>query len=289
MTSCAFVKKDGLDVCVLSHPSGATAEVYIYAAHLTSWCTADGGEQLFVSTTAEYGGGKAIRGGVPVCWPQFADRGLYKKHGFCRNSDKWTVLRTSTEPFPCVVLELKDDEQTRAAFPFGGWTLTYAVTLDSPTSITTSMSVLNQGEQPLEFTMALHTYFRCASASSVLVKGLQGLTFEDSTKGGERAVQEEDGLPISGEVDRVYIDAPSKTWIIEGERAVQVLKMGLPDAVVWNIGPARAAELKDLDDWTKYVCVEAAAINKPIKVAAGQSWSAGQTFTQMASSDVPSS
>ena len=56
--------------CVkLTHPSGASALVYIYAAHLASWRTASGGEQLFVSSASAYGGGKAIRGGVPICWP----------------------------------------------------------------------------------------------------------------------------------------------------------------------------------------------------------------------------
>ena len=90
--------QSGLPCVTLTHSSGAQALVFVYAAHLTSWKTSDGAEQLFVSSTSDYGGGKAIRGGVPICWPQFAGRGPYGKHGFCRNSDKWKVVRTSTEP-----------------------------------------------------------------------------------------------------------------------------------------------------------------------------------------------
>lgn len=60
-----------------------------------------------MSSATNYGAGKAMRGGVPICWPQFAGRGPYQKHGFARNSDKWTVLRTSEAPYPSVVLELK--------------------------------------------------------------------------------------------------------------------------------------------------------------------------------------
>ena len=44
--------------------------------------------------------------------------------------------------------------------------------------------------------------------------------------------------------------------------------MGLADAVVWNIGEAKSAEMKDLGagEWRKYVCVEAAQIGSPVKV-----------------------
>ena len=98
----ATTKENGLDAVKLTHSSGASALVYVYGAHLASWQTSDGEEQLFVSSTAEYGGGKAIRGGVPICWPQFADRGSGPKHGVCRASAEWTVVRTPTEPYPCV-------------------------------------------------------------------------------------------------------------------------------------------------------------------------------------------
>ena len=96
----ATTKENGLDAVKLTHSSGASALVYVYGAHLASWQTSDGEEQFFVSSTAEYGGGKAIRGGVPICWPQFADRGSGPKHGVCRTSAEWTVVRPSPEPYP---------------------------------------------------------------------------------------------------------------------------------------------------------------------------------------------
>jgi len=274
----------------LAHPSGATALVFVYAAHLSSW-KVGGQEQLFVSSKAEYGGGKAIRGGVPVCWPQFADRGPFGKHGFCRNSDKWKVVRTSTEPYPCVVLGLTDDEATRAAFPFS-FELRYSVTLDGPDSVSVSMTVINTGEETLEFTTALHTYFKVPSVGKVRLLGLQGLTYEDSTKKGEKAEQQEEELAIVGEVDRVYLNTPAEAFIVDqdSETATRILKMGFPDAVVWNIGAARAGGLKDLGDgeWEDYVCYEAAAIAKPVKLAPKSSWTAGQTFSKLERSKIPS-
>merc|ERR1711965_817154 len=92
------IKLKGLDAVRLTDASGATCDIYEFGAHVASWKSADGIENLFVSSTAEIGGGKALRGGIPICWPQFAGKGPYQKHGFCRNSAEWTIVRTSTEP-----------------------------------------------------------------------------------------------------------------------------------------------------------------------------------------------
>ena len=97
------------------------------------------------------------------------------------------------------------------------------------------------------------------------------------------ATQEEPHLTLQGEVDRVYLGAPSEAYVIDGTCAIKVLKMGLPDAVVWNIGEAKAGGLKDLatGEWKRYVCFEAAAAGKSVKVGPKASWAAGQTFTRM--------
>ena len=68
----------------LSHASGGTAEVYPYGAHVTSWVPAGGTEALFLSRAAKFEPGSAIRGGVPVIFPQFAELGPLPKHGFAR-------------------------------------------------------------------------------------------------------------------------------------------------------------------------------------------------------------
>ena len=190
--------RNGLPAVLLTHASGSSALIYIYAAHLASW-VCGGAERLFVSSTAEYGGGKAIRGGVPVCWPQFAGRGALPKHGFVRTSDKWRVLRTSTEPYPCVVLELVDDDETRRLFP-QPFKLQYSVTLDGPSSISMALSVLNTGTEPLSFTAALHTYFRVADVRGVSLHGLGGLRYEDNTRANAVETQPEGPLSIAGEV-----------------------------------------------------------------------------------------
>lgn len=118
----------------LTSSSGATCDVYVYGGHVATWKSADGVDNLFVSSAAEMGGGKALRGGVPICWPQFGAKGQYAKHGIVRTSDAWKIIRTSTEPYPCVVLGLSDSAATREKWPFG-FQLCYTVTLDGPQTL----------------------------------------------------------------------------------------------------------------------------------------------------------
>ena len=279
MPAVEQVTLNGLSAVKLSH-GGASAVVYVYGAHVASWKTGDGHENLFVSSASEYGGGKAVRGGIPVCWPQFAAKGPYQKHGFCRNSAEWTVVRTSLEPYPCVVLGLSDSESTRAVWPFP-FTLRYSVTLDGESSLSTSLTVMNTGGELVEFTGALHTYFTCDAVSKATIIGLNGVSYDDSVLGSTGVVEESVAVPFTGEVDRIYYATPNTLYVDSGQRAVKVLKMGFPDAVVWNIGEAKASSLKDLGpgESSRYVCLEAAAIGKPIKLPPSASWAAGQTFT----------
>ena len=65
---------------VVLSTADATAEVYLHGATLTSWKV--GGEELiFVSPKAVFEPPKAIRGGVPVCFPQFGMLGPLKVRG----------------------------------------------------------------------------------------------------------------------------------------------------------------------------------------------------------------
>src|SRR6478735_9573563 len=74
----------GLPGIRLYGPGGAQATILRHGAHVTSWATADGRERLFLSERAVLAPGKAIRGGVPIVFPQFSGRGTLPKHGFAR-------------------------------------------------------------------------------------------------------------------------------------------------------------------------------------------------------------
>ena len=62
-------------------------EMYLHGAHVTSWKPAGGEEVLFLRAQARWQDGRAIRGGVPICFPWFGDNTEDPQapaHGFVR-------------------------------------------------------------------------------------------------------------------------------------------------------------------------------------------------------------
>ena len=79
---------------VLIHAAdGARACIQLDGAQVTSWIPAGAAEdRLFVSARAEYGAGASVRGGIPICFPQFGPFGPLPQHGFARTT-RWRVVR----------------------------------------------------------------------------------------------------------------------------------------------------------------------------------------------------
>jgi len=105
---------------VLKHTAGSSAEIYLNGGHVTSFKNSKGEELIFMSTKAIFKEGKAIRGGIPVCWPQFGP-GELPQHGFARSS-LWKINVDETKVDPksgSVVLSilLEDSEETKKVWP----------------------------------------------------------------------------------------------------------------------------------------------------------------------------
>lgn len=81
-------------------------------------------------------------------------------------------------------------------------------------------------------------------------------------------------------MDRIYIDAPGEVHVVERERTTVISSTGFPDAVVWNSGAANGASLSDLepDGYLRFVCVEAAVIAAPVRLAPDERWQGTQTL-----------
>ena len=112
----------------------------------------------FVSSASGYGAGKAIRGGIPVCWPQFNMLGGLPKHGFARTSAEWEIEAMANTPAgdPTITLALSDSDATRALWPHA-FKLRYVVTLYAD-ALSAELELTNTGGAPLSFTGALHTH-----------------------------------------------------------------------------------------------------------------------------------
>eukprot|EP00418_Pyrodinium_bahamense_P005127 CAMPEP_0179020188 /NCGR_PEP_ID=MMETSP0796-20121207/5253_1 /TAXON_ID=73915 /ORGANISM="Pyrodinium bahamense, Strain pbaha01" /LENGTH=580 /DNA_ID=CAMNT_0020715995 /DNA_START=84 /DNA_END=1826 /DNA_ORIENTATION=+ len=267
--------------CVrLRHASGATCDVSVYAAHVLSWCLPGAGEQLFLSSKAILGTpGAAIRGGVPICWPQFGTFETAKdpprmKHGFVRQSGSWRVCEVTEDS---VSLRLTSDAETLKKWP-AEFEFIYTVSLAAKSMIL-KMEVTNIGKEGFEFTGCLHTYFRCEACTDCAVEGLKGekvdIGIGDLFRGTE--VEHLDQVTFDGtsEIQRLYGGTADAITLKDGGRKrFRLLKMNMPDWVLWNIGDANKCTLKDLGDGEqrKYVCVEPGFATVPQRVAAGSTW-----------------
>src|SRR5574343_465882 len=146
----------GIEAVRLHGPSGVSAVVSKLGAQLLSWVTSDGRERLFLSDKAVFDGSVAIRGGVPDCFPQFADLGDLPKHGFVRTRE-WSVgAQRSGDDYALVTMELASDEATLAIWPHP-FLIELTLMLEAD-RIDLEFAVTNTGGSELSFTGALHSY-----------------------------------------------------------------------------------------------------------------------------------
>ena len=269
----------GLPMVALRSTDGAIAHVYLHGAHVASWKPArDGDERLFLSERSEFRAGTAIRGGIPVIFPQFAAEGPLPRHGFARTSE-WTLDEISSKGGDALAsLSLRDSADTRAI-----WNHEFLATLGvrvGGDQLAVTLSVENRGNAPLSFTAALHSYLRVYDARDTTLVGLRGTKHRESGAPGALAKETSDALRFDGEVDRVYVDVPRSLTLWEPERSTEIGFEAFPDAVVWNPGPVKAGVLADMEPNGErhMACVEAAVVQRPVTLAAGERWSGTQRF-----------
>jgi glucose-6-phosphate 1-epimerase len=265
----------GMEAVELRSPDGARAKLLLHGAHLLSWIPVGGEEQLYVSPKTAYANGQAIRGGVPVCFPQFASRGPLQKHGFARNKPWQLISAEQGADDALAVLRLTDDAASRMFWPHQ-FELELSVRL-SGRELQIELACENKGEAPFEFTAALHTYLGLLDLDESSVQGLSGLHYFDSVEQVQKN-QRVDLLLPSGELDRIYYRVTQDLTLQEQrgaqQRRVQIRQQGFEDAVVWNPGAAKCAALPDMpvDGYKQMLCIEAAAVAKPIHLPPGENW-----------------
>ena len=217
---------------------------------------------LFVSDKAYYEEGKAIKGGIPVCWPWFGpdpdDQGR-PAHGFVRNR-QWGVTASESlaDGSTRVVLSLVDSDDTREIWPHP-FRLDIEITVGD--SLRVALLTKNTGDKSVTISQALHSYFQVGDISKVRVLGLDGTDYLDKVDGSARKTQV-GPVTIDGEVDRIYTGVTGEQ-VIEDEalgRKIHITSRGCSTAVVWNPWADIAASMGDLDDgdYRKMICVESA-------------------------------
>lgn len=268
----------GLACTRITLPHGDSVRVSDFGAQVLSW-TVRGQERLFLSDRAVLDGSAAIRGGVPVCFPQFNARGPLPKHGLARRAT-WQWLEAQVQGEALTARWCWDGAAPlHADFPHG-LRAEVAVTV-AEDQLQVRLSATNTGSTALAFTGALHTYLAVQGADIAALQGLEGSAFWDAAKNFAPAVQA-GAVTLGEEVDRVYARALQPLQLRDAAGTLQISQDATwPETVVWNPGPALCATLPDMQgaDWMRMLCVEAAAINQPVALLPGQHWQGTQILT----------
>ncbi|MCX6898802.1 MAG: D-hexose-6-phosphate mutarotase [Verrucomicrobia bacterium] len=267
--------KNDLPRVTLSHRSGASAEIYLHGAHVTSWRNAKGEELFFLSRAANWVADKPIRGGIPICFPQFSSHGPLPLHGFARVSE-WTLAQTERLGSGEVVaaFQLNESDATLALWPHR-FTIEMRVTL-AEAVLTLGVQVKNNGDKPLDFELALHTYFGVGEIQRTAVCGLEGVTFSDSLRNNVHEVETRQEIRFDQETDRIYINTPDCVRLRDEarNRTIAIQKSGMADAVVWNPWIAKSQRMADFgdDEYLRMVCVETGNMASRINLAPHGQW-----------------
>ncbi|TKY64692.1 putative glucose-6-phosphate 1-epimerase [Spatholobus suberectus] len=285
---------NGLEKIILREVRGFSAEVYLYGGQVTSWKNELGEELLFVSSKASFKPPKSIRGGIPICFPQFSNHGSLERHGFARN--RFWTLDPNPPPFPTnstnrafIDLILKHSEDDTKNWPHRyEFRLRIALGPAGDLMLTSRIRNTNTDGKSFTFTFAYHTYFYVRDISEVRIEGLETLDYLDNLKNKERFTEQGDAITFESEVDKVYLSTPTKIAIIDHERkrTFVLRKDGLPDAVVWNPWDKKAKTIADLGDneYKHMLCVQAACVEKPITLKPGEEWKGRQEISAVPSS-----
>jgi glucose-6-phosphate 1-epimerase len=235
-------------------------EIYLHGAHVTSWKPAGRDEVLFLSSQSRFEDGRAIRGGVPICFPWFggkADDPQAPAHGFVRTK-AWQLESIAQAPGGVTVSMLtENDEGTKKWWP-AEFRLTHRVTFGS--QLTLELVVTNTGTTPLRLEEALHAYYRVGDVEKARVHGLDGVHYSDKTDSNREKVQDGD-IAIVSETDRVYQNNSGPIEITDPvlHRRIVVKKENSRTTVVWNPWVLKALSFSDFakDEWKEMICVEA--------------------------------
>ncbi len=260
----------------LSAPQGDEVTIMLHGAQIVSWKPKGRIERLYLSELADFLPESAIRGGIPICFPQFSNLGTAPFHGFARNME-WQFLECHDllkEQHAMFVLS--ETSTTLALWPHPFRAVLHVILAEG--SLKVELEITNTGTAEFTFTTALHTYLRVDDITAVRVAGLLEATYFDKVTGRDNQKETRPFVDFYEQTDRIYSSTSSELILHEPEHSLTLRALNMPDTVIWNPWEEKSKTIPDLPDdgYRSMVCLEAGTIVKPVKLSAGKSWRGGQ-------------
>jgi D-hexose-6-phosphate mutarotase len=233
-----------------------------------------------MSDTASYHPAKALRGGIPLCWPWFGadtENSDRPQHGYARTSEFDVVSTLANEQATSIVLSLDP-----AQAPYPGWHNKVGLEFEIRLSdvLWMEMRSHNLSESPLTLSNALHSYFSISSRSQLSIPAVTRLTYLDKLQ-NYMPQQQSSAISIDGEVDRVYQAPPETIDLLDSGKGINtsIRSWGNNNLVIWNPGQQKAKLMADFDDdgYEQMICIEPAnALEQSITLQPGECHRLGQ-------------
>lgn len=206
------------------------------------------------------------RGGVPVLFPQFADRGILPKHGFVRAAH-WSLLGEQVSQISHALSYGLSIE------PIDYPTWPYAARLSLLVKITREalcfeLQVINTGSSSFSWTGGLHPYFAVQDVLKSSLSGVEGLGVQDRYDPNLRIQPDGDVNWTRQPFERLYDKCPPLV-LNTGGSLLRCSASGFDQWMIWNPGEVGGNALGDLPvgDWQRFVCVEPVCVNNPVVLA----------------------
>jgi D-hexose-6-phosphate mutarotase len=281
----AFHQLDDGIILVKIDNAFATATISLYGGQVVEWHPkSQATPVLWCSELTQFKPGKAIRAGVPICWPWFGAHPTENKspsHGYARISE-WELISVSTTPSGSTVLcmTMLDSEHSQSHFTIGA---SLAIRISIGEQLSIELTTTNTGNKTITLTEALHAYFYVGDIVQIKINGLSECGYIDLIDGNTLKTQT-GAIQFCEELGRVYIDSTVDCLVEDSDlnRTITIAKTGSQSTVVWNPWLDTATTMDDLgpSGWRTMVCVESAnALKNTVRVDAGEQHSLCVTYS----------
>lgn len=254
--------ENGIILIKVDHPL-ATATISLEGGQILAWQPKSQAiPVLWSSEPCHWLKGRAIRAGVPICWPWFGAHPNHSDlpaHGFARVCT-WEVtdISMSLSGAVDITMRMLAEHEVPEAHTVSAQ-LSVMISVSDTLSI--ALTTQHDGDQPFRLTEALHAYFHVSDIGDITIEGLRNCRYVDLID--QQAIKTQTGvLAFAGETGRVYLNTQQDCLIIDQaySRTIKIEKSGSHSTVVWNPGLETASKMNDLGPvaWKKMVCVESA-------------------------------
>jgi glucose-6-phosphate 1-epimerase len=245
----------------------ACANIALQGAHVFHYGRKEEEPLLWLSSLSDFELGKAIRGGVPICWPSFGmNNPNLPQHGFARTfmfelMDCVERDENSSE----VNLRLRESKESFAFWPYK-FELQVKITISDTLEI--SLTTTNKDHNTFTLTSALHSYFNVSDIKNITIEGLENKPYLDALTG--KTQSQNAAIRFNSEYDCVYQEVDGEIILKDTDREIRIKNEGSSSVVVWNPWIDKCARMSGMSSeaYKGFVCIESANAFDDFKILA---------------------